>query len=385
MNNFQKGFASAAVIIVVAAIIVGVGAIVYLQTNQNPDGKLCGNGECDAGEKGFSCPKDCSKIPDGGKSVCQATGGVWKYNDCMSACLADTKDERLARFGEPIVCTQECIQGNGCVCPEGQSWASREEGCLLQEVPLAACLGEGVMKELGHDDAADCCSGLSKINYCSDAGECKNAVICTAKCGDGACDDRENKYNCPADCQHSALLDGKASEWKKYSNNFLGFEISYPADFSLTGDVSAGSVVDRAIEIKKPDSGMQIIVNPTITGGGCGMADDFTFAGISDFPQIIKSEKALLIDGQNLKIMYRMLPAGACNDLIPGKCTKKYRMSAYVVSAASKSCLQDFKVGETRYLINFGGEFDANNADGAMVIFEKILSTIKFLIPANTK
>jgi len=164
---------------------------------------VCGNNTCESGENYSTCPADCGQISDNGKSKCVTTGGTWKYLECMSGCgIPSTRTERLQIRG--MGCPAVCIQGTGCACPSGKYWASREEGCINQE-PVVSCLGEGAIKEFGTSDTVDCCSGLSRISYCNESGECKNATICTAKCGNGICGDRENKYNCPADCNRTPV------------------------------------------------------------------------------------------------------------------------------------------------------------------------------------
>jgi len=167
---------------------------------------VCGNKICEKGEADFisdpsyqgSCPADCDGIADNVRMRCAATGGTWKYLDCMSGCgIPKTKSERLNESGKG--CAPVCAQGNGCGCPSGKYWASHEEGCIAYAAP--ACLSEGMISEPGTSSKAKCCQGLGQIAYCNNSGECKNSVICTAKCGNGACDDKENKYNCAKDCK----------------------------------------------------------------------------------------------------------------------------------------------------------------------------------------
>ncbi|MCU0653086.1 MAG: hypothetical protein MUD10_02395 [Candidatus Pacebacteria bacterium] len=159
----------------------------------------CGNGVCGLGENKCNCPADCKSNSDDGKNQCAVTGGTWKYLECMSGCgTPATKADRLKLAG--MGCAAVCVKGNGCACPTGKAWASREEGCITH-VPAIGCLSEGNIKE---GNEIGCCTGLAEINYCNDSGECKNASICTAKCGNGACDYRENKYNCPKDCSGAA-------------------------------------------------------------------------------------------------------------------------------------------------------------------------------------
>jgi hypothetical protein len=111
----------------------------------------CGNGKCETGETATSCPTDCDPtISDKGKIKCSATGGVWKYNNCTSGCVYNTKNERLVG-GK--VCPEMCIKDYSCNCVAGKFWGSREEGCVTNLL-----------------------------------------------CGDGRCQYNETAATCPADC-----------------------------------------------------------------------------------------------------------------------------------------------------------------------------------------
>ncbi len=71
------------------------------------------------------------------------------------------------------------------------------------------CLGEGEI--MGHYTDKHCCSGLKLIPSPSDEFMGFKG-ICTAKCGDGFCDNRfedngESARNCPEDCQKKPVPD----------------------------------------------------------------------------------------------------------------------------------------------------------------------------------
>ncbi len=138
----------------------------------------CGNGTCGTGENSYNCPADCGTTTnDNGKAKCSATGGVWKYSDCASGCVYNTKSER-AVGGKS--CAAVCIKDFTCECAGGKYWASREEGC---------------------------------INNTADT------------CGNGICDLEESVANCPADC-NDCVIGFKANECcgcpKKISRSLVG-------------------------------------------------------------------------------------------------------------------------------------------------------------------
>jgi len=59
----------------------------------------CGDGKCNStiGENACNCAADCGKsTSDNGKAKCLATGGAWKYSECIPGCGTPlTKEERL--------------------------------------------------------------------------------------------------------------------------------------------------------------------------------------------------------------------------------------------------------------------------------------------------
>ena len=173
----------------------------------------------------------------------------------------------------------------------------------------------------------------------------------------------------------------QTANWKIYTNNQYGFEIKYPADFNLVNRFGPDGN-DTAIEIKKDNSALEVSFNPIITGGGCGVADEFTFSTLVYIPtnKFDNHEKNITISDEPFKILYSVLPQGYCNNDIPEKCTKNTRVSAYLKPLSIKfeeECYR-FQINGNKYVINFGGEFDTKNTNEALGVFEKILSTIKF-------
>jgi len=176
------------------------------------------------------------------------------------------------------------------------------------------------------------------------------------------------------------------SGWKTYKNDSAGFEMKYPPEFNLVEDDKKG-IINKAVELRKDNSSMQIIFNPIITGGGCGNADEYTFFTLVYLEDMQRYERAITINNQPLKIMYNILNPGYCNDALAGleieKCITDTRISAYIAPKLATSFCEGFSVNGAKYSINFGGKFNVKNADEASQIFEKILSTIKFTAPKS--
>lgn len=171
------------------------------------------------------------------------------------------------------------------------------------------------------------------------------------------------------------------SGWKTCKNDYAGFEMKYPADFSLVENDS------KSVLLKKDNSEMQVIFNPVVTGGGCGEADDYTFMTFFEIKDMQRFEKTITINNQPLKILYNVLNPGYCNDKLANmgisKCITDTRVSAYVVPKSAKSTIcSDFSFNGMKYGINFGGKFNVNSNE-ATAIFEKMLSTIKFTTPQS--
>jgi len=176
-DNDNANSAIAQMVQMIESLKQQIQQIIALIAQLKPQ-ETCGNSKCRFGETAATCPADCGTTTnDNGKAKCSATGGVWKYSDCASGCVYNTKSER-AVGGKS--CAAVCIKDFTCECAGGKYWASREEGC---------------------------------INNTADT------------CGNGICDLEESVANCPADC-NDCVIGFKANECcgcpKKISRSLVG-------------------------------------------------------------------------------------------------------------------------------------------------------------------
>ena len=141
------------------------------------------------------------------EAKCVATGGSWTYSECSNGCVPDTKQERLDRIKNPVACDASCHKDYVCSCPSGRYWASREEGCILNQAQSCAQEG-GVISTEGA-----CCGKLQKLALMKNLdGGCKvtqQGFVC-ADCGNGVCGPGENECNCPQDCTQN-IVGGQCS------------------------------------------------------------------------------------------------------------------------------------------------------------------------------
>lgn len=124
-----------------------------------PGGPVCGDGSCDAGEDGTSCPLDC-----GGGGACNNNGVCDPGEDCTT-------------------CSNDCI--------------SKTSGNPNSQY----CCGDLVCE--GAEDSANC------------AVDCGSGPVC----GDGSCDLGEDEVNCPEDCPPSNCNNNNICEAGEDCNN----------------------------------------------------------------------------------------------------------------------------------------------------------------------
>ena len=123
-------------------------------------GPECGNGVCEAGENGESCPNDCDAVPSCGDGACSG-------EESCSSCAADCG-----------ACEGGCCEDNGGGNP----------GCNDPECQDAVC------------DADPFCCQVTWDIICASAAEETCDGCSASSCGDGVCDEGED---CPADCSQS--------------------------------------------------------------------------------------------------------------------------------------------------------------------------------------
>ena len=145
----------------------------------------CGNGACEPGEDGTSCPDDCAESC--GDGVCDPTQGETCGNcaaDCTCADLtcADFLVE-ISKCSDATCVNEEYTQ----VCSEAQDEAAA----------VVACMHGNCQNECAAP-GSDACQTCLSLNCGSQLVACSNTT-CPGTCGDGVCDQGE-QGNCPEDC-----------------------------------------------------------------------------------------------------------------------------------------------------------------------------------------
>ena len=123
----------------------------------------CGDGACGIGENKTNCAKDCDSASNYGKDQCTASGGSWTCKPgCPSCNISLTKAQRLEKIksealtGTFSVCQASCVSGSldcGCSCAAGKFWASKEEGCINNNLQLC---GNGKCEAANGETSAIC-------------------------------------------------------------------------------------------------------------------------------------------------------------------------------------------------------------------------------------
>ena len=180
----------------------------------------CGNQKCDLGETPMSCPSDCKPptpatcITDHCKTdVCAANaacqGGIdclasCKDAACVDKCIAATPQQVHILLSGIASCANQagCFKigpppetcGNGA-CDPGETNASCPKDC--PPAPPGSCAGKCGQYQEGASCQCD--------QECTQFGDCCGdyATLCSGQnqCGNGQCNQGENPFNCPQDCQ----------------------------------------------------------------------------------------------------------------------------------------------------------------------------------------
>ena len=77
-------------------------------------------------------------------------------------------------------------------------------GCVEEQLPAAQCAGESQPIPV-IASPPECCAGLTLILPKEEA-VLGISGYCTAKCGNGSCDEIESSYNCPEDCTEAQAI-----------------------------------------------------------------------------------------------------------------------------------------------------------------------------------
>ncbi len=164
----------------------------------------CGDAKCEGNEDKCNCPTDCKEVvgckaanqnADSPGLCCQNLD--WLSNKYRLSSNASCVD---SGFTNGICVTTKCgdtkCEGyeDKCNCPQD---------CSGSVIP-GTCVAEG---KVIYPDGSACCSGLTKItgqNVGYDGVTCvdvySSGMGFCSKCGDGKCENPENKCNCPIDC-----------------------------------------------------------------------------------------------------------------------------------------------------------------------------------------
>ncbi len=127
-----------------------------------------------------SCPADLKLCPDG--SYVARSGLNCEFEQCP----------------EPVACT-----GEAKVCPDGSTVGRNPalncEFDLCQDETDCGEEGETIGMASQPGLSPRCCTGLEAI-LPKEQNIGEPLILCTAKCGNGTCDEIESSYNCPEDC-----------------------------------------------------------------------------------------------------------------------------------------------------------------------------------------
>ncbi|MSP92450.1 MAG: hypothetical protein EXR79_11735 [Myxococcales bacterium] len=169
----------------------------------------CGDGACEDGESGFTCPEDCGPPPVCGDGVCEAGEKAAKCPmDCASGTSPACGDGVCQKPEGPGACAVDCdaevvgilaclkgkCGGTTAICLADPSCVSALDGALGC---LAGCGGDETCGEFCADSAAT--HPKSKAVAACGFSEC-NGSAKGGLCGNGVCEAGEVASSCPSDC-----------------------------------------------------------------------------------------------------------------------------------------------------------------------------------------
>jgi len=186
-----------------------------------PPVPVCGDGQCNGGETGKSCPQDCGPTPSKcGDGMCDkttetsvnCTADCKPTNNPTSLCVQKYCTDAYKACGQTAACFNavNCIGsgGNPQQCFSDPTTA-KLASALLQCGQQAGCFGGSTTNscqgKCGQPPAPGQTCGCDA--YCAQMGNCcpDYKSLCGTQppvtvCGDGVCASTENSKTCPIDC-----------------------------------------------------------------------------------------------------------------------------------------------------------------------------------------
>lgn len=163
--------------------------------------------------------QDCTQSCSGEEPI----DGGWSD---WSFCGSDCRQIRTCTNPPPSNGGADCIGVSSRSCTGGNcdptecnfdSDCEKEFRCDGESCIPVGCVGEGeftpgsISPEYTDHMATECCDGLKRLYWDTDVEGCEEPMVgggqlCTAHCGNGTCDEGEEKCTCPDDCADSTLL-----------------------------------------------------------------------------------------------------------------------------------------------------------------------------------
>ncbi len=175
-------------------------------------GPTCGNGQCENGETEANCPQDCDDDAECGDGIC---GEEENQFNCPQDCAVSQM------FCGDGVCDGPENEEN---CPEDCAGGGPSEliDCVFDACPESA---EACFEDPECTDIVECALECDFDLQCAQgcftgfpSGPVLELFQCAAtsgcfeqegpNCGNGACEDGENEFNCPEDCEQSQMFCG---------------------------------------------------------------------------------------------------------------------------------------------------------------------------------